>query len=105
LKHEIPHHLSPEQLAQAVRRFSDVYCERFREYGAQAIWLNPRTLEVRFKVKGVALHGIMLLGARALEIEMQVPLALRLFKGRALRAIAEEVQPWLDAAGRGEPPP
>jgi Putative polyhydroxyalkanoic acid system protein (PHA_gran_rgn) len=102
LQHEIPHSLSPEQLEKAVRRFSEVYCERFREYDAQAVWHDPRTLEVRFKVKGVVLYGSLVLGPRALEIEMKVPLAFRLFKGRALRAIEEEVRPWLAAAARGE---
>jgi hypothetical protein len=102
LKHEIPHSLTPEQLEKAVRRFSEVYCERFREYDAQARWRDPRTLEVSFKVSGVALRGSLLLRSRALEIDMQVPLALRLFKSRAVRAIEEEVRPWLSAAERDE---
>jgi hypothetical protein len=104
VKHQILHSLPPEQLEKAVRRFADVYCERFREYEAQAIWRNASTLEVVFKVAGSTLRGSLLLGPRALEIEMNVPLAFRLFKSRALRAIDEEVKPWLAAAARGELP-
>ena len=104
MKHQITHSLSPELLEKAVRRFADVYCERFREYQAEAVWLDPSRLEVRFKVSGVALRGSLRLGPRALEIEMTVPLAFRLFKGRALRAVEEEVRPWLSAAARGELP-
>lgn len=104
MQHEIPHSLTPEQLEKAVRSFAQVYCERFREYDAKAAWRDPRTLEVRFKVTGVALHGRLELGPRTIAIHMQVPLAFRLFKGRAVRAIEEEVQPWLQAAARGELP-
>jgi hypothetical protein len=104
LKYEIPHSLAPEQLEKAVRSFSQVYCERFREYQAEARWLDPHTMEVHFRVSGVALRGSLLLRPRAIEIDMQVPLAFRLFKGRALRAIEEEVRPWLAAAQRGELP-
>jgi hypothetical protein len=104
VKHQIPHSLPPEQLEKAVRRFADVYCERFRQYDAQAAWQDPRTLEVTFKVAGSTLRGSLSLGPRALEIKMNVPLAFRLFKGRALRAIDEEVRPWLTAAARGDLP-
>lgn len=104
VKHQISHDLTPEQLEKAVRRFAEVYCERFREYHAEAHWRDPRTLEVSFNVSGAALRGSLFLGPRALEIDMKVPLAFRLFKGRAVRAIEEEVQPWLAAARRGELP-
>jgi hypothetical protein len=102
LKHEIAHRLSPEQLEKAVRRFSEVYCERFRAYQAEAVFVDAQRLEVRFKVSGVSLRGSLWLGPRAIQIDMQVPLAFRLFKGKALRAIEEEVRPWLAAAERGE---
>jgi hypothetical protein len=104
VKHQISHDLAPEQLEKAVRRFAEVYCERFRAYQAEAHWRDPRTLEVSFKVAGTALRGSLQLGPRALEVEMKVPMAFRLFKGRAVRAIEEEVQPWLAAARRGELP-
>lgn len=104
MKHQIPHSLPPEQLEQAVRRFADVYCERFRDHEAEATWRDATTLEVTFRVAGSTLRGNLQLGPRALEIEMNVPLAFRLFKSRALRAIDEEVKPWLAAAARGELP-
>jgi len=104
VKHQIFHDLTPEQLEKAVRRFAEVYCERFRPYQAEARWRDSRTLEVSFNVAGIASRGSLLLGPRALEIEMKVPLAFRLFKSRAVRAIEEEVQPWLAAARRGELP-
>jgi hypothetical protein len=104
VKHQISHDLRPDQLEKAVRRFAEVYCERFRQYQAEASWRDPRTLDISFRVSGSALRGSVLLGPGALEIEMKVPLAFRLFKSRALRAIEEEVRPWLAAAGRGELP-
>jgi hypothetical protein len=104
VKHQISHDLPPDQLEKAVQRFAEVYCERFRHYQVEASWRDPRTLDINFRVAGTALRGSLVLGPQALEIEMKVPLAFRLFKSRALRAIEEEVRPWLAAAGRGELP-
>lgn len=98
MKHNIQHDLPPDKLREAVRNFSSTYCERFKEYQAQTQWLNEDTLEVRFNVKGIKLGGTLHLQPREIGVEMEVPLALRLFKGRAIKAIEEEVRPWLDKA-------
>ncbi len=102
MRHSIKHSLSPEKLRLAVRKFADVYCERFKEYGTTVSWHNEDQLEVAFKVTGIRLSGMLTLEPTELGIDMDVPLAFRLFKGRAIRAIEEEVQPWIDKAERGE---
>lgn len=102
MRHSIKHSLAPEQLRLAVRKFADVYCERFKEYHTQVSWLNEDKLEVSFKVTGMRLAGTLSLEPNELGIDMDVPLPFRLFKGRAIKAIEEEVQPWIDKAQRGE---
>lgn len=101
MKHSIQHDLAPEQLRLAVGEFAQAYCQRFAHYQTTAAWLNEDELEVRFKVKGVALSGTLTLLPREIAVEMNVPLPLRLFKGRAVRAIEEEVRPWLEKAASG----
>ena len=102
MKASIKHDLTPEQLRLAVRKFADAYVNRFAEYNAEAAWLNDDQVEVRFKVKGVRLAGRLDLRPREIGLHMDVPLAFHLFKGRAMRAIEEEVTPWLEKAKRGE---
>lgn len=102
MKGSIKHDLTPEQLRAAVRKFAESYTRRFAEYDANAQWLSDDQVEVRFKVKGVRLAGRLDLKPRELLLEMNVPLPFQLFKGRAMRAIEEEVTPWLDKAKRGE---
>jgi hypothetical protein len=102
LKHSIRHDLPPEQLRQAARSFAETYCERFKEYQANVVWRNEDQLEVCFKVKGIALRAELTLAAREIGVEMHVPFALRLFRSRAIKAIEDEVRPWLDGT-RSQP--
>lgn len=102
MRHVIKHDLTPEQLRLAVRKFAEVYCERFSEYKTTAEWLGEDRVEVQFRVKGVRLAGTLELLAGEIGIDMNVPLPLRLFKSRAVSAIEEEVTPWLEKAKAGE---
>ncbi len=102
MRHSIKHTLPPDQLRLAVRKFAEVYCERFKEYNTSVSWLSDDKLEVSFKVTGIRLAGVLSLEPQELGIDMDVPLPFRLFKGRAIKAIEEEVQPFLDKAMRGE---
>jgi hypothetical protein len=96
LKHSIRHALPPAQLREAARAFAESYSERFRHYQASVVWRNEDQLEVHFKVKGIALRAKLSLAPREITIDMDVPLAFRLFRSRALKTIEEEVRPWLD---------
>ena len=102
MKATIKHDLNPEQLRLAVRKFADVYVERFQEYNATAAWLSDDEVEVRFKVKGVKLAGQLQLQPSDIQLNMDVPLPFRLFQSRAMKTIEEQVRPWLEKAKRGE---
>lgn len=102
MKHSIQHELPPAQLRQAARAFAETYSERFQHYQASVVWNDEDQLEVRFKVKGVSLRAKLTLAPREIIVDMDVPLAFRLFRSRAIKAIEEEVRPWLDGT-RSEP--
>ena len=80
----------------------DEYQARYREYDTQVAWVAEDKVEVRFKVKGIKLAGTLELLPREIALDMQVPLALQLFKGRAVKTIEDTVSPWLAKAKRGE---
>ena len=102
MKHSIPHDLNPEQLRAAVRKFAEVYVQRFQEYNATTEWLNDDQVEVRFKVKGVKLAGRLDLQPKEIGLDMDVPWAFNLFKSRAMKTIEDEVRPWLERAKQGD---
>jgi hypothetical protein len=98
MRHSIPHDLAPDQLRRAVRQFADEYCQRFSEYQTSAVWHGEDELEVRFKVKGMALSGRLELLPGEIAVDMEVPLPFRLFKSKAVKTIEAQVRPWLDRA-------
>jgi hypothetical protein len=102
MKGSIKHDLTPDQLRAAVKKFSEVYVQRFAEYNATANWLTDDKVEVRFKVKGVSLAGRLELLPHEIGMEMKVPLPLQLFRNKAMKAIEDEVKPWLARAKAGE---
>lgn len=102
MKGSIKHDLTPAQLRAAVKKFAEVYVQRFAEYNATASWLSEDKVEVRFKVKGVSLAGQLELMPREIGLDMKVPLPFQLFRSRALKAIEDEVKPWLERAKAGE---
>ncbi|MET0339346.1 MAG: polyhydroxyalkanoic acid system family protein [Polyangiales bacterium] len=102
MKASIKHDLTPEQLRAAVRKFADVYVQKYQEYKAETAWLSDDEIEVRFNVKGVKLAGQLHLQPDDILLEMNVPLPLRLFQSRAVKTIEDTVRPWLEKAKRGE---
>jgi hypothetical protein len=102
MKGSIQHDLTPEQLRLAVKKFAEAYEQRFAQYNATASWVGEDKVEVRFKVKGVGLTGQLELLPREIAMDMKVPLPLQLFRAKALKAIEEEVRPWLARAKAGE---
>jgi hypothetical protein len=102
LRHTIKHELGPEQLRRAVHRFAETYCQRYPQYEPTTEWQDDDHVEVRFRVKGIKLAGVLELKPAEIAIDLDVPLPLRLFRGKALQTIEETVEPWLEAAKRGE---
>ncbi|HEX5658042.1 MAG TPA: polyhydroxyalkanoic acid system family protein [Polyangiales bacterium] len=102
MKGSIKHDLTPAQLRLAVTKFAEAYVQRFAEYNATTSWLSDDKVEVRFKVKGVNLAGQLELLPREIALDMKVPLPFQLFRSRALKAIEDEVTPWLARAKAGE---
>jgi hypothetical protein len=102
MKGSIKHDLTPQQLRLAVTKFAEAYVQRFAEYKATANWLGDDRVEVRFKVKGVNLAGQLDLLPHEIAMDMKVPLPFQLFRSRALKAIEDEVKPWLARAKAGE---
>ena len=102
MKHTVPHDLDAELAQRAVRQALDSYAARFAEYSPQVTWATDNRASIRFSVKGMTLSGAVGLKPRTIELDLDVPFVLRVFKKKAVNVIEREIRMWLGKAERGE---
>ena len=102
MKHVIKHTLTPELARKVTRKAFDAYAERFKEYNPEVDWKTEDRAEISFRAKGIRLQGTLELKPSAVELELEVPMLLRPFRGRAIGIIDEEIRGWIGKAEAGE---
>lgn len=102
MEHRIDHDLDPELARKAIAKAIETYTERFARYQPEASWVGTDKVKVGFTAKGVKLAGDLRLEPRAVVVDIQVPLLLRPFKGKAIDAIEQAVREWIDRAREGK---
>src|SRR4051812_49356069 len=100
MKHTIPHSLDPKVALKVAEHAFNSYVERFKENSPSVRW-KGNTADLTFNAKGVTLTGSFAVLPRAFEVDLTVPLVLRLFQGQAVKVIEEEVQRWVQKAKEG----
>jgi hypothetical protein len=100
--HDIPHDLDMDLARLAAKKAAEAYGKRFAEYDYKAKWVSDNRVELGFTVVGKRLEGAMNIKPNCLELELEVPLMLRPFRGKAIEIIEKEARSWLDKAKRGE---
>lgn len=101
-QHEILHDLDFDLAKLAAERAAEAYAKRFAEYDYKATWVSSSRVELGFTVMGKRLTGAMNVKARKVELELEVPLVFRPFRGKALEIIEREARVWLEKAKNGE---
>lgn len=102
MTHDIPHDLDFDLAKLAAQKAAEAYGKRFAEYDYRAKWVSDSRVELGFTVVGKRLEGAMTIKPNKLELELDVPLMLRPFRGKAIEIIEKEARTWLDKAKRGE---
>ncbi|HVH97088.1 MAG TPA: polyhydroxyalkanoic acid system family protein [Enhygromyxa sp.] len=102
MTHDIPHDLDISLARLAAKKAAEAYGKRFAEYDYKATWVSENRVELGFTVVGRRLEGAMNIKSDRLELELDVPLMLRPFRGKALEIIEKEARSWIDKAKRGE---
>lgn len=102
MTHDIPHDLDFALAKLAAEKAAVAYKQRFAEYEYAAKWVSDSRVELGFTVLGKRLEGVMTVKARKLELELDVPLLFRPFRGKAIEIIEKEARMWLDKAKAGE---
>jgi hypothetical protein len=102
MKHVVHHGLGFDTAKRVAEAALQSYKERFPQYHPNARWVNDRRAEITFKVKGVALAGVLEVNEKDIEMDLDVPFVLRPFKGKAIGLIEEEIDKWVAKAKSGE---
>lgn len=95
LKHEIPHQLDLPTVVNRIDEAFAHYKERFAKYQPMLLWLGTDRAEFGFSARGLSLTGVLAVTPQAVLIAMDVPLLLRMFRGRAIEAVDREAARWL----------
>lgn len=102
MKHTIETGLDKALSRKAIERAMDAYRARFVDYEPRFQWTGDDRGEFSFRAMGVTLHGQIVVRDRAVDVDMHVPLLFRVFQGKAMRVIEDQVNLWVGKARRGE---
>jgi hypothetical protein len=102
MKHKIHHGLDPELAKKACDKAMEAYSARFSDYNPTFRWKDDRRGELAFSAKGVTVKGEIEVQGPDIFVELEVPFILRIFKGKAMKVIDEEVKKWVEKARNGE---
>lgn len=102
MKHSVPHSLPLDAARKVAQHAMEAYQARFAEYHPTITWISDHLAEVSFKAKGVSLKGSFEIFADRIEMDMEVPLLLRMFKQKAVDVVEGEINKWLAKAKSGE---
>ena len=78
------------------------YGKKFVEHDPRFAWLTEEVAALTFRVMGMSVGGQVAVRDGGIDLDMEVPLLLRAFQKKAVKAIDEEVQVWVGRARRGE---
>jgi len=102
MKHSVPHDLDLERARVVTDKALSAYKERFADYNPTVSWSGERHAEVEFKAKGVKIVGKFELKDDRIDIDMKVPMLLKMFQKKAIDVVEREIRVWIEKAKAGE---
>lgn len=102
MKHTIDTGLPVADEKRALEKAMEAYKARFAEYNPHFAWRNDSLADFGFNAKGVKLGGTIGVRDKKIDVEMEVPFLFKIFQGKAMTVVTEEVQKWIDKVKAGE---
>jgi len=102
MKHKIHHGLELPLAKRAIDEAMKAYSARFGDFNPWFKWKSETEGRLGFSAKGVKVEGEIDIVGPEIEVELEVPFILRVFKGKAMEVIDKEVRMWVEKARRGE---
>ena len=95
MKHSFKHDLSRDQTRRAADRAWESYAERLGRYLPKVTWVEDYLAVVEFKALGIHLGGELEIKQGSIDISLDVPFVLRIFKKEAIEVIGREIRFWI----------
>lgn len=102
MQHSVPHDLDRPLAKRAVEAAIAHYRGALGKYAPQAAWRDEWSVEVSFHAAGMTLAGVVEIGPRAVDLDLDVPFVLRPLRSRATAIIEREAARWVAKAKAGE---
>ena len=102
MKHKIHHGLELPLAKKAIDKAMEAYSARFSDFNPTYDWVTENKGRLSFKAKGVKVEGEIDIQGSEVFVDLEVPFILRIFKGKAIQVIDEEVKGWVAKAKAGE---
>ncbi len=102
MNHEVPHDLDMALAHRCVEKAFESYSARFSDYSPTMTWASESLAKVGFNAKGLKLNGSIAIKPKTIELELEVPFLLRIFKAKAMEVIEEEIRMWIGKAKAGQ---
>jgi hypothetical protein len=98
MKHSVPHDLGQARAKKVADSALSTYAQKYSNYSPKVTWTSENRAEISFKVKGMALNGVLEVLERSIDLDIDVPFLLRPFKSQALSVIEGEINEWIKKA-------
>lgn len=102
MKHTIDTGLDKARSKKAIDKAMDEYKARFAEYSPRYDWTSDDGGEFSFSAKGIKLGGSIKVRDHKVDVDMDVPFLFKIFQGKAMQVIEEQVVFWVEKAKKGE---
>jgi hypothetical protein len=102
MKHTIDTGLNVSDSKRAIDKAMEAYKARFAEYNPRFGWVTETAGEFGFNAKGVSLGGKISVRESKIDVDMEVPFLFRIFQGKAMEVIEEQVVLWVGKVKKGE---
>jgi hypothetical protein len=102
MKHSVAHDLGLERARKVTDSAFASYKAKLMKYHPETRWVSERRAEITFSVKGIKLKGAVEVSPSAIEMELDVPLLFRPFRGVAMGIVEQEIREWVERAKAGE---
>ncbi len=102
MKKTIETKLDKARSKKAIDKAMDDYKARFAEYSPHFDWKTDDIGDYSFSAKGVKCAGTIHVLDNKVNVEMDVPFLFKIFQGRAMQVIQDQVVFWVEKAKKGE---
>lgn len=83
-----------EDARRIAERAWESYRVRFERFGPSLEWVEDYVARIGFYAGSIALKGQIVIRPRRLDVSLDVPVVLNVFKRKAVAAIEREIRKW-----------